>query len=104
MCDLKGRERSLWRNFLATFQVALPVLSAVTGLEALCFVLVGLQPTRKDTFRRVKVPMTHAIGSAAYSSRDRIRYDAQIGAGNLLLHHKQSNSSLMRLELPWRTS
>ncbi|MEI8378865.1 MAG: hypothetical protein WCJ09_01965 [Planctomycetota bacterium] len=28
-------------EFLATFQVALPVLSAVTGLEALCFVLVG---------------------------------------------------------------
>jgi len=33
-------------EFLATFQVAGPVLSAVTGLEALCFVLAGLQPAR----------------------------------------------------------
>ena len=32
-------------KFLANFQVAFPVLSAFTGLKALCFVLVGLQPT-----------------------------------------------------------
>ena len=35
-------------EYLATFQVADPELSVSTGLkpaEALCFVLVGLQPT-----------------------------------------------------------
>ena len=32
-------------KFLANFQVAFPVLSAFTGLKALCFVLVGFQPT-----------------------------------------------------------
>ena len=31
-------------EFLATFQVAYAAPSVITGLEALCFVLVGFQP------------------------------------------------------------
>ena len=70
---------------LATFQVAHIVLLPFTGLKALCFVLVGLQPTGNDTLqksRRANDARINVICKVGWKKLDTSKSHDDLGAAN----------------------